>query len=157
MTDSFTPQSLRLTPEPPIATANSEPALEFLTGPALRALIAERMQQIETHGHHPDSDLLYQEGELALAAKSYLDTYIDLELRPDLAPTSLPASWPFADLFWKEPTPDRRAHALTKALALGLAELDRLLAAMAILRAARPLIEYPSDDATPLHKLDWHG
>lgn len=159
MTDPFTPTSLRLTPEPPIATATSEPALGFLTGPALRAVIAERMDQIEVHGYLPDTDLLYQEGELALAAKAYFDTYIDLELRPDVVPTSIPESWPFADLYWKEPTPDRRAHALTKALALGLAELDRLLAAQAILRAARPLIDYPASapdtDVTPLHKRDW--
>ena len=52
---------------PPIATATSEPALGFLTGPALRAVIAERMDQIEVHGYLPDTDMLYQEGELALA------------------------------------------------------------------------------------------
>lgn len=161
MTDAFTPHSLRLTPEPPMATANSEPALNFLTGPALRAVIAERMEQIEAHGHLPDTDMGYQQGELALAAKSYLDTYIDLETREYQAPTSLPDSWPFGDMFWKEPTYEQRAHALVKALALGLAELDRLKAAIDLSRAARPLIDYPpvspSPDATPLHELDWHG
>lgn len=155
MTDAFTPMSLRLTPEPPIALATSEPSLEFLTGPALRAVIAERVEQIEAHGYLPGTDMGYQEAELALAAKSYIDTYIDLELRPDtLRPsTDIPESWPFADLYWKEPSHEQRAKALTKGLALGLAELDRLLAAMDLARAARPLIDYPQDTAA-LHQ---HG
>ena len=149
MTDPFVPHSLRLTPEPPLALASSEPALEFLTGPALRAVITERIEQIETHGYLPGTDMGYQEGELALASKSYIDTYIDLELRPDIVrvPGDVPEGWPFGDLYWKEPTPDQRAKALVKGLALGLAELDRLLATMELARAARPLIDYAA--ATP--------
>lgn len=156
MTDPFFPTGLRLTPEPPIALARTEASLAFLTSPALRMLIAERIEQIEVHGHLPDTDMAYQDAELALAAKSYIDTYVDLEVRPDLvrAPGDMPESWPFSDLFWKEPTPDQRAKALVKGLALGLAELDRLLAAMDLARDARPLIPY---DDTPLHLRDWHG
>ncbi|MFY9349111.1 MAG: hypothetical protein WBL20_08120 [Sphingobium sp.] len=156
MTDPFTPASLRLTPEPPIALASSEAAVAFLAGPALRLLIAERIEQIEVHGHLPDTDMGYQEGELALAAKSYIDTYVDLELRPEevRAPGDVPESWPFHDMFWKEPTPEQRVKALVKGLALGLAELDRLLAALNFIRAAAPLIPY---DDTPLHLRDWHG
>ena len=144
MTDAFTPMSLRLMPaEPPIASATSEPSLSFLTGPALRAVIAERIEQIEQHGHLPDTDMGYQQGELALAAKSYIDTYIDLEVSPHLtrAPGDVPESWPFADLYWKEPTPEQRVKALTKGLALGLAELDRLLESLHIIHAARPLVD----------------
>jgi hypothetical protein len=142
MTDAFTPQSLRLTPEPPIATANSEPTLDFLTGPALRMVIAERMEQIETHGHHPDHDLAYDQVELALAGKAYLDTYIDLALAPEMArkPDDVPESWPWPHHFWKEPGPADQVKALTKAIALQMAELDRVLAALAIIHAARPLI-----------------
>lgn len=145
MTDAFTPQSLRLTPEPPIATATSEPALDFLTGPALRLIIAERMEQIERHGYHPDQDLAYDQAELALAGKSYLDTYIDLALRPDLprAPGDIPESWPWQHDFWKEPGPSDQVKALVKAIALQLAELDRIVAAQAFLDAARPLAERP--------------
>ena len=122
MTDAFKPMSLRLVPEPPLAIATSEPSLDFLTGPGLRALIAERIEQIERHGHLPDTDMGYQQAELALAAKSYIDTYIDLELRPEAVrqPGDLPESWPFADLYWKEPSPEQRAKALIKGLALGL-------------------------------------
>jgi len=143
MTDQFTPQSLRLTPEPPIATATSEPSLDFLTGPALRMIIAERMEQIEKHGYLPDRDLMYDQAELALAGKSYLDTYVDLALNPDIVrkPGDLPDSWPWQHDFWKEPGPTDQVKALTKAIALQLAELDRVLAAQAIIHAARPLIE----------------
>ena len=143
MTDAFMPMSLRLVPEPPIASATCEPSLGFLTGPALRAVIAERIEQIEQHGYLPDTDMGYQHAELALASKSYIDTYIDLELRPDLErqPGDLPESWPFADLYWKEPAPEQRAKALIKGLALGLAELDRLLASIQLIHAARPLAD----------------
>jgi len=143
VTDAFFPMSLRLVPEPPLATATCEPSLDFLTGRALRAVIAERLEQIERHGHLPDTDMGYQQGELALAAKTYLDTYIDLELRPEHAPPEgeVPETWPFADLFWKEPSPEQRAKALIKSLALGLAELDRLLASLDLIHAARPLVD----------------
>lgn len=143
MTDVFIPMSLRLVPEPPIASATCEPSLGFLTGRALRAVIAERIEQIEQHGYLPDTDMGYQHAELALAAKSYIDTYIDLELRPEMVrqPGDLPESWPFADLFWKEPSPEQRAKALIKGLALGLAELDRLLASLDLIHAARPLVD----------------
>ena len=143
MTDVFTPQSLRLTPEPPIATATCEPSLDFLTGPALRLVIAERMEQIEQHGYLPDGDLMYDQAELALAGKAYLDTYIDLALNPEIVrrPGDLPESWPWQHDFWKEPGPSDQVKALTKAIALQMAELDRILAAQAIIHAARPLIE----------------
>ena len=142
MTDQFTPMSLRLAPEPPIATATREPALDFLTGPALRMIIAERMEQIEQHGYLPDQDLAYDQAELALAGKAYLDTYIDLALNPEIRrqPGDLPESWPWQHDFWKEPGPADQAKALVKAIALQLAELDRILAAQAIIHAARPLI-----------------
>lgn len=160
MTDPFIPMSLRLVPETPLATATCEPTLDFLTGPALRAVIAERIEQIEQHGYLPDTDMGYEQAELALAAKSYLDTYIDLELRPDMvrAPHDLPESWPFADLFWKEPAPEQRAKALTKALALGLAELDRLLEALRIIHAARPLADQSETPqfANPPAEGAWH-
>lgn len=142
MTDPFIPQSLRLTPEPPIATATSEPALDFLTGPALQLVIAERLEQIERHGYAPDSDLMYDQAELALAGKSYVDTYIDLALYPEKPPRArhdIPDSWPWQHDFWKEPGQADQVKALTKGIALLLAELDRHLAAMAIIHAARPL------------------
>ncbi|KEZ00637.1 hypothetical protein AI27_05595 [Sphingomonas sp. BHC-A] len=160
MTDAFIPMSLSLVPLTPMAIATSEPTLDFLTSPGLRALIAERLEQIEKHGHLPDTDMGYQGAELALAAKSYIDTYIDLELRPDMVrePGDLPESWPFADLYWKEPSPEQRAKALIKGLALGLAELDRLLASLELIRAARPLSDQsePPQFTAPPANGAWH-
>ena len=142
MTDPFTPLALTLAPEaPPLARATNEDTAAFLTGPGFAMLIAGRIEQIEHHGHALDHDLIYDQAELALAAKAYLDSYIDLALDPDSLrkPGDLPESWPWQHDFWKEPGPADQAKALTKALALGLAELDRILAVQAINHAARPL------------------
>lgn len=144
MTDAFTPQMMVMIPSDPIARARSEPVLDVLTGPGLRAIIAERTEQIDKHGYLPDADWHYEEAELAQAAKSYLDTYIDLALRPDVPRTAadVPESWPFDNLFWREPTPDQARKALVKAIALAWAELDRIDATQALLDAARPLAPF---------------
>lgn len=141
MTDAFRSMTLGLIPAiEPVAQAGCEAELDFLTGPALRAVIAERLEQIVRHGHTPATDLFYQGPDLGHAALTYLASYLDLECGgPDYRPSSPPDSWPWLPQTFREPTYERRAHALTKALALGLAELDRLLAAMDLLHAARPL------------------
>lgn len=162
----FTPTELRLVPldtAAPLATATTEPVAEVLSGPALRLIIAERIEQIQKHGHLPDHDISYDQAELALAAKAYHDTYIDLALSPHLArkPGDLPESWPWQGDFWKEPGPHDQVKALVKAIALSWAELDRVLAAQAILHAARPLAPHPSPPrslfAIPMKRHCWQA
>lgn len=147
MTDPFTPASLHLVDHRPIATATSEDSLSILQGLALKMMITERVEQIEKHGRTPYHDIAHDQAELALAAKAYLDTYIDLALTPDITrkPGDLPESWPWQHDFWKEPGPADQVKALTKAIALAWAELDRILTAQALNaafhEAAQPL--YP--------------
>lgn len=145
MTDPFHPAALHVIAAAPIARADSEPALEFLTGPALQLLIAERIEQIERHGFTPEHDAYHDSAELAAAALCYLGTYLEIATNPDFsaARVGTPAHWPWAPQDWKEPTPDEdgKVKALTKAAALILAELDRVLSAQMLLRAARPLAE----------------
>lgn len=142
MTDPFTPLTLSLAADTDaIARATNEDTAEFLQGYALRAVIAERIEQIQKHGHTLSSDIVCDQAELALAAKAYLDTAIDLALRPDIIrrPGDVPESWPWAPGFWKEPFSHQRLKALEKAAALILAEIDREHFAQQLLQAARPL------------------
>lgn len=153
MTDPFTPVHLTVSREPEtIAVAVHEDTAEILTGPGLRLIMAERLSQVIDHGYTPTTDLAYHGAELAFAGKSFVDTYIDLELRPDLPPTSPPESWPFDNLFWKEPRAEDRIKALAKGIACLWAELDRVMAneamSAAIRDAARPLIQ--SDVQIPM-------
>jgi hypothetical protein len=131
MTDPFT--AVQLTLGQPIARADHEDTIPILTGEALRLIIAERLEQVTKHGNTIDHDLAHDGAEIALAAKAYLDAYIDLALRPDLVPSSPPESWPWQLDFWKEPGPHDQVKALVKAIALAWAELDRILAAQDIL------------------------
>lgn len=89
-------------------------------------IMQERIEQIEHHGYAPGDDLAYDQAELALAAKSYLDTAIDMALRPETVrqPGEYPLeSWPWPSASWREPTD--RIKALVKAGALIAAEIDR--------------------------------
>jgi hypothetical protein len=98
-------------------------------------IMAERIEQVEQHGYLPPDDLLYEQAELALAAKSYLDTAIDMALRPDIvrAHGDFPESWPWPAETWREPTD--RLKALVKAGALIAAEIDRELTARSLIEA----------------------
>lgn len=147
MTDPFIPAELRLvtTAEPPLAIADTEPVAEILNGEALRLIIAERIEQITRHGHLPDADLAYDQAELALAGKAYVDSYIDLAINPDRPNTGLPESWPWQGHFWKEPGPADQVKALTKGIALLWAELDRIHTAQRFIDAARPLFQQGED------------
>jgi hypothetical protein len=88
-------------------------------------LIAEeRRRQITGEGWTPEHDDAHDDGEMAMAASSYL-------LPPDARPTWLdlsdtPEDWPWAKAWWK-PSPDDRVRELVKAGALVAAEIDRLL------------------------------
>jgi hypothetical protein len=132
MTDPFTPITLSLaTNVETIATARHEDTVPILMGEALRLIIAERLEQVTRHGNTIDHDQAHDQAELALAAKAYLDSYIDLALNPEIVrkPGDLPESWPWQGDFWKEPGPRDQAKALVKAIALAWAELDRIVIA----------------------------
>jgi hypothetical protein len=141
MTDLFAPVSLSLTTNTEtLATAAHEATAPILMGEALRLIIAERLEQVTRHGNTLEHDLCHDQAELAQAAMAYLGAAIDLALRPDKEPTGIPDSWPFQHDFWKEPGPDDRIKALTKAATLIWAELDREIAARDLIHAARPLV-----------------
>ena len=139
MTDPFTPASLHLVDHSPIATARHEESKTVLQSAALRDVIRERIEQVEKHGHTLDQDMMQDAAEIALGAKSYLDTGIDLELGRTHPPGEIPESWPFRDELFK-PTTARACY--IKAIAMLWAEVDRIDATQEIIDAARPL--YPA-------------
>ncbi|HFH4022056.1 hypothetical protein [Pseudomonas aeruginosa] len=102
----------------PIAAAN----------PAWQAVIHERMRQVSVEGYHPDHDDEHTNGELLDACICYL---IEVQCKSDdqdHASHVVPMEWPWAPECWKPATPRRM---LEKALALGLAELERMIRAEA--------------------------
>jgi hypothetical protein len=112
----------------PIGEAMTQDAAYILTGEALRAVIAERMEQVEIHGHTLARDAQYQPFDLALAAKAYADAAIDQLTGLTAAagydlPQADPDIWPWHPAGWKPGTP--RAN-LVKAAALIWAAIDRL-------------------------------
>lgn len=89
--------------------------------PALLAVVDERREQIEQHRHTQPLDMQYRDGELALAAMSYIVPYGGF------------SHWPWEISSFKPATPGNdprsaRIKNLIKGLALGLAELERLIA-----------------------------
>lgn len=89
---------------------------------------AERTRQIEQEGYttaHDEDFARYNPYALSLAAASYaLPAFARKVWTDDGQPT--PGTWPWNEEHWK-PTPDDRIRELTKAGALILAELDRLI------------------------------
>jgi len=105
--------------------------------PAWRAVIHERMRQVSVEGYHPDYDDEHTNGELLDACICYL---IEVQCKSDdqdHASHVVPMEWPWAPECWKPAEPRRM---LEKALALGLAELERLIRA----EAAAPVQGEPS-------------
>jgi len=81
----------------------------------------ERFKQILKLGYSIKNDAIgHNKGELLKAARAYL---FDPSQRWFNNP---PVVWPWGKSFWK-PTPDNRIKELTKAAALIIAEIDRLL------------------------------
>lgn len=119
-----------------VETAIQE-SLEVDTNPLWTAVLTERIRQVETYGFIPEEDDGYQAGELAAASISYLEEAFcqvnepTSEARTDV----IPNQWPWPDEAWKPSA--EPARNLVKALALGLAELERLA------RAAAPIAEEP--------------
>lgn len=104
-------------------------ALSIESSPSWTSVLAERIRQIEHHGYTSVGDDDYQAGQLAAAALSYLEeaycqaTEFDPAERWHLTEL-IPENWPWQDEDWKPSVAPRRN--LVKALALGLAELERL-------------------------------
>jgi hypothetical protein len=83
----------------------------------LRLAAAERHRQIGEEGYTPAHDDIHEGGELALAAAAYAT--------PPIWRTDLGRVWPWADEGWR-PSPKDRRRELVKAIALLLAEDERL-------------------------------
>lgn len=104
---------------PPI---HSLQAIYAMAGPSVRAVLDERAAQIDKHRYTLEHDQAHQPEELASAAAAYLNTAIDQLGGKEHPVSEVPEEWPF-DAGWKPGTPARN---LVKALALGLAALDRM-------------------------------
>lgn len=113
-----------------------------LTGAGLADVLAERVRQIDVEGFTLAHDLAHHPGGLALAAASYLNTAIDqLVHGTEHDATEEPDTWPWEREAWRPG--DARAN-LVKALAIGLATLDRVDAARPTEEAER--FDYDIDD-----------
>lgn len=111
----------------PVDETITHAGASVLIGEAFRAIVAERMQQVQKHGRTIGNDMTYTPDVLPLAAASYLNAAIDQltstrATGPDLAaPDTL--TWPFSDEAWRPGTV--RAN-LVKANALIWAAIDRI-------------------------------
>lgn len=97
-------------------------AIYAMAGTAVRDVIAERGAQVDKHRYTLEHDQGHDPAELALAAAAYLNTAIDQMHGKEHPASEVPEEWPF-DNGWK---PGDVRRNLVKALALGLATLDRL-------------------------------
>ncbi|TBU75227.1 hypothetical protein [Phytopseudomonas daroniae] len=90
------------------------------------SVLAERIRQVHTYGFLHEEDDHFTSGELAAASLSYLEQAFCQVNEPgtELLEELIPNEWPWPDEAWKPSTAPRRN--LVKALALGLAELERL-------------------------------
>ena len=92
----------------------------------------ERLRQIEKEGFTQEHDAEHEDNKLAQAAASYaLDEEVRNAISELCAPelfyvTNVPVTWPFDDEYWK-PSPDDRLRELTKAGALIVAEMEKLM------------------------------
>lgn len=120
--------SLHTSLDAPVGVAASMAAAQVLTGEALRAIVGERMKQIDRHGRDVVRDLQTNEApDLPLAAVSYLNAAID-QLTGTTAPRRDvskpdPMTWPWDDQFWR---PEDPRGNLVKAAALIWAAIDWL-------------------------------
>ncbi|MET4895768.1 hypothetical protein RN629_01180 [Sphingomonadaceae bacterium jetA1] len=132
--------SLHTSLDAPVGQAASIAAAQVLTGEALRAIVAERMKQVDRHGRTIERDLQFnQVMDMPAAAGNYLNAFIVQMCTPPAQATRElakpdPDSWPWDDQFWKPENP--RAN-LVKAAALIWAAIDWLDHAPATTEADR--------------------
>ncbi|MBO4120244.1 hypothetical protein J5T34_05760 [Cupriavidus gilardii] len=96
-------------------------AIEQQMTAAARDVLRERQRQITAEGWTPEHDDQHSPGTLAQAAACYIE-WNGWEAKYQRA-GAIPVNWPWDPKWWK-PSDDRRN--LVKALALGLAEIERL-------------------------------
>lgn len=103
----------------------------ILATPALKAAHDERQRQIEKEGYDEKHDDEHVSGELALAASHYAcpkdcrEAAITIDGVGWMQEEDYPYLWPWSPEDWK-PTPDDRKREITKAMALLIAEYERL-------------------------------
>lgn len=129
MTPLLHPVTLNTSIDAPIGQAVTHHGASVLIGEGLRAIVAERMEQVQKHGYTIERDQAYTPDVLVLAAVSYLNAAVDQLTstridgphltQPD--PLTWPDSWPSAA--WR---PSTTRDNLVKAAALIWAEIDRL-------------------------------
>lgn len=103
-------------------------SLPALTGRGLADVLAERVRQIDVEHYTLAHDLLHHPGELGLASASYLNTAIDQLHGKEHDPAEEADTWPWQREAWR---PGTARENIVKALAIGLALLDRIDAAPA--------------------------
>ena len=106
----------------PLARAMTMDGIAALTGPAVRLVMQERMEQVERHGHTCAHDDQHRHGEIAYAARAYV-TASFYDEAGDIAMGQARTQWPFAPHEFRPGTP---IECLVKAAAMLLAEIDRL-------------------------------
>ena len=77
MTPLLHPVTLNTSIDAPIGQAITHHGASVLIGEGLRAIVAERMEQVQKHGFTIERDLAYTPDVLALAAVSYLNAAVD--------------------------------------------------------------------------------
>lgn len=102
-----------------------ESNLDPITHPLLRAANEERTRQIDHLDYTAEHDAEFTYGELAAAAVCYLTDPAQRQLMTKYGRT-IPTHWPFGHRDWK---PKDRYQDLIRAVALAMAEYDRLKAA----------------------------
>lgn len=111
--------------------------LSTATNPAVDQVLAERIRQIQKHGYGGDHDDEHDKGELLDASICYaIEAQVVTDDSSHIS-SFVPTQWPWHAESWKPGTPHRM---LVKALALGLAELERQN------RAEQHATEAPSND-----------
>ena len=120
--------SLHTSLDAPVGQAASIAAAQVLTGEALRAIVGERMKQVDSHQRTIVSDQQTNEApDLPLAAASYLNAVINQMTGTTEAARNVaradPMTWPWDDQFWKPEDPRTN---LVKAAALIWAAIDWL-------------------------------
>lgn len=109
----------------PVGTATSTASAQVLLGEGLRAIIAERMKQVDRFGFTLERDqVTANNSDFALAGVSYANAALDQLTRAD--PDVLPPdwnTWPWDAIHWNPKDP--RAN-LVRAAALLWAAIDWL-------------------------------
>lgn len=89
---------------------------------ALQDVFQERVRQVNKEGYTLDIDDLGDPGRLAAASGSYM-LHAAHTMATGCLLMGIPGSWPFDEEFWKP----KGVHSnLKRAIALGIAELERL-------------------------------